>query len=119
MGPFTVKHAALTGAALLLLSLTAGRLLQLDASRHRKDKIFETNSDASKAAKAWIAQGGFYTVRLRRSQQMELPEATAVFNDENDDILQIQASERDICLKTLESIKNTSEYESCLKKFYS
>jgi len=116
MAPRKAQQNMLLGAA--VLSLTAGLGLHHYAEGSWRNKTFGTQEEASQAAKDWIRDGGIYTVRLRRSQLMEVPRDKAQVNQEISTMLEIEAGERERCLKMLEAIDNAQEHKACLDKFF-
>ena len=116
MAPRKAQHCMLLGVA--LLSLTAGFGLHRYAEGSWRNQTFESQEEASQAAKNWIKDGGIYTVRLRRSQLLEVPRDPSEVNDEINAMLEIEAGEREKCLKMLETIESADEHKACLDKFF-
>ena len=116
MTPGKAQQCMLLGVA--LFSLTAGFGLHHYAEGSWRNQTFESQEEASQAAKDWIRDGGIYTVRLRRSQLTEVPRDPAQVNQEISAMLEIEAGERERCLKSLEAIESAQEQQACLDKFF-
>ena len=100
------------------VSLITGTVLYLYSSGNWKNHTFKTQAEASQAAENWIRDGGIYIVKLHRSQLMEIPRNKDVVEQEISELLEIEAGERKKCMKMLESIEGTDQYEVCMEKFF-
>ena len=98
-------------------SLTTGAVLYAYSSGNWKNNTFETQAEASQAAQHWIKEGGMYIVKLHRSQLMEIPRNKNLVEREISELLEIEAGERKKCMKMLESIEGTDQYEACMENF--
>ena len=100
------------------VSLLIGGGLYLISFDGWKNKTFETQAEASEAAENWIRDGGIYIVKLQRSQLMEVPRDKNIIEQEIAELFEIEAGERKKCMKMLESIEGTDDYENCMEKFF-
>ena len=99
-------------------SLLIGGGLHIYTSGDWSNQTYDTRAEASQAAENWIRDGGTYIVKMQRSQLMEIPRNKDVIEKEITELLEIEAGERKTCMKMLESIEGTDEYENCMEKFF-